>query len=89
MVSGGAKTDISGATSDTYRVQVADVGKQLMVRVSFTDDQNNMQTLTSEATTGVIVSQVTVSFEATSTRLRKGAMEQPSRSCWTRNRIER
>ena len=72
VASGGAKTDISGATSDTYRVQVADVGKQLMVRVSFTDDQNNMQTLTSEATTGVIVSQVTVSFEATAYQAEEG-----------------
>ena len=62
--SGGQAVNISGAASDTYRVQAADVGKQLKIRVAFTDDDNNMETLTSDATEGVIVTQVSVSFGA-------------------------
>ena len=38
VASGGAETDIPGARSSTYTVQAADVGSQLKVRVSFTDD---------------------------------------------------
>ena len=72
VASGGAETDIPGARSSTYTVHAADVGSQLKVRVSFTDDENNMETLTSEATTGVIVSQVTVSFEATAYQAEEG-----------------
>ena len=59
---GGQASNISGATSDTYTVQAADVGSQLKVRVSFTDDRNNHEMLTSHATAGVILAQVTVRF---------------------------
>ena len=62
VASGGAETDISGARSSTYTVQAADVGHQLKVRVSFTDDGNNHESLTSDATPAAIVAQVTVSF---------------------------
>ena len=62
VASGGAETDIPGARSSTYTVQAADVGSQLKVRVSFTDDRNNHESLTSGATRAVIVAQVTVSF---------------------------
>ena len=62
VASGGAETDIPGARSSTYTVQAADVGSQLKVRVSFTDDRDNPETLTSDATPAAIVAQVTVSF---------------------------
>ena len=35
------KTTISGATSSTYTLVAADVGKKIIVEVSFTDDENN------------------------------------------------
>ena len=45
--------EITGATSDTYTLVEADVGKAVKVRVIFNDDDNNEETLTSEATAGV------------------------------------
>ena len=44
--------DIPGATGSTYTVVSGDVGKAIRVRVSFTDDGDNEETLTS-APTGV------------------------------------
>ena len=72
VASGGRETGISGATSDTYTVQAAEVGSQLKVEVSFTDDNGNAETLTSEATAAVIVAQVTVSFGAANYTAREG-----------------
>ena len=46
-------TDISGATGSTYAPVAADAGKAIKVRVSFDDDQNNFESLTSEATAAV------------------------------------
>ena len=46
-------TDISGATGSSYVVATADEGKSIKVRVSFTDDAGNAETLTSAATTAV------------------------------------
>ena len=45
---GNANTDIQGATSSTYTLVQADEGKAFKVRVSFTDDAGNKQSLTSE-----------------------------------------
>ncbi len=42
--------DISGATGSTYTLADADVGKTITVRVSFTDDAGNGESLTSETT---------------------------------------
>ena len=47
-------TEINGATSTTYRVGSSDVGKSIKVKVSFTDDQDNSETLFSQATAAVI-----------------------------------
>ena len=47
-------TDISGATGSSYAPLVADLGKTIKVRVSFDDDRNFPETLTSEATATVI-----------------------------------
>ena len=46
-------TDISGQTGSTYTLVSADVGKTIKVRVGFTDDANNSETLTSDATATV------------------------------------
>ena len=42
-----AKTDIAGATGSTYTVTAADSGKGIKVRVTFTDDGGNQESLTS------------------------------------------
>ena len=46
-------TEIAGATSSTYTLQASDNGKAIKVRVTFTDDEGNDETLTSEATATV------------------------------------
>ena len=46
-------TDIAGATGSTYTVAAADEGKAIKVRVTFTDDADNEETLTSAATDAV------------------------------------
>ena len=46
-------SDISGATNATYTLVAADEGKVIKVRVSFTDDADNEETLTSAATDAV------------------------------------
>ena len=48
------ETDIDGATASTYTVGTDDRGKTIQVRVSFTDDANNSETLTSMATYFVV-----------------------------------
>ena len=47
---GTSDTDIPGATDSTYTLVAADVGKTIKVRVSFTDDAGNDESLTSAAT---------------------------------------
>ena len=47
-------TDIAGATDPTYTLVADDVGKAIRVRVSFDDDRNFLETLTSEATATVV-----------------------------------
>ena len=46
-------TEVAGATSSTYTPVDADVGKTIKVRVSFTDDRDFEESLTSEATESV------------------------------------
>ena len=46
-------TEIDGATGSTYTIDAADEGKAVRVRVSFSDDAGNEETLTSEATAAV------------------------------------
>ena len=52
-VDGSTETDISGATASTYTLVAADLGKTIKVKVSFTDDDSNAETLTSAATSAV------------------------------------
>ena len=50
---GGADSDIVDATGSQYIIESDDVGKTIKVRVSFNDDRNNAETLTSDATGAV------------------------------------
>ena len=50
---GTSDTDITGATNADYTLADADEGKTVKVQVSFTDDANNQETLTSAATDAV------------------------------------
>ena len=50
---GNNDTDIPDATDTTYTLTVDDVGKTIQVRVTFTDDANNQESRTSEATEAV------------------------------------
>ena len=45
--------EISGATGSTYTLTDDDVGKTIKVKVSFEDDRNNDETITSDATAAV------------------------------------
>ena len=53
VTGGGGETDVSGATSSTYAPAAGDAGRTLKVRVDFTDDAGNAQTLTSAETAPV------------------------------------
>ena len=50
-IAGGS--DIAGATGSTYTLTVSEQGETMQVRVSFTDDGDNEETLTSVATEAV------------------------------------
>ena len=58
-VDGGTPSDIPGQTASTYTLTAADVGKGIQLRVSFTDDRNNAESLTSAVTDAVIASGAT------------------------------
>ena len=53
---GSTDTDIQGATNATYTPSDDNIGKTIRVRVAFTDDAGNEETLTSAATTPVAAS---------------------------------
>ena len=59
---GGTETEIPGADAFSYRLTDADAAHHILVRVSFTDDAGNAETLTSEPTLRVGVVPVAVSF---------------------------
>ena len=50
-------SDIAGATNATYTLVAADEGKAITVQVSFTDDADNEETLTSAATDVVVAAE--------------------------------
>ena len=56
-IDGTSDTDIAGATDSTYTLVADDEGKTITVRVSFTDDAGNAESLTSAATEKVKVRQ--------------------------------
>ena len=64
---GTADTDLQDATARTYTPRVNDVGKTIKVRVSFTDDANNGESLTSIATAAVAATMPTAPLALTVT----------------------
>ena len=58
-------TDISGATSSSYTLVADDEGKAIKVRVSFTDNEGNAESLTSEATATAAVAAAQTNSAAT------------------------
>ena len=52
---GTADADIGGATSSTYSLQASDATKAIKLRVTFTDDAGNQESLTSAATEAVVL----------------------------------
>ena len=62
---GNSDSDIQDATDTTYTLDADDVGKTIRVRVTFTDDADNNETLTSEPT--AVVQQVSNGWSATMT----------------------
>ena len=64
---GSTDTDIPGATGATYTLVDSDAGKTIKVRVSFTDDAGNEETLTSAATGAVDHEEPVVAWSATLT----------------------
>ena len=57
-------TEISGATGSSYTLAAADVGKAIKVTVSFTDDADNEESVTSAATTAVANPPLTASIHS-------------------------
>ena len=64
---GTTDTDIEDATDSAYTPPVSDVGKTIKVRVTFTDDADNQETLTSEATVAVAAAVPTAPLSLTVT----------------------
>ena len=58
----GTGTDIAGATASTYTLADADAGATIKVRVGFTDDAGNAESLTSAATAAVALPALTAAF---------------------------
>ena len=54
-------TDISGATGSTHTLVAADEGKTIKVRVSFTDEAGNDESVTSDATAAVSAAELSLS----------------------------
>ena len=69
---GTADLDIDGATAATYTITATDVGHALKVRVRFTDDEGNMESLTSAVTVTVPI-EVTLTFNIEGTTVTCGS----------------
>ena len=63
---GNIYTDIQDATDTTYTLAPSDEGTVILVRVSFTDDAGNVESLTSTTTDAVAKPPLTVSLEGPS-----------------------
>ena len=64
---GGTDTDLEGETASTYTLAGGDVDKAIKVKVSFTDDANNQESLTSAATDAVAATVPTAPLSLTVT----------------------
>ena len=68
----GSDADIAGATSSSYTPVAADVGKKLKVRVRFTDNASNTETLTS-GNTQAVTQDVSVTMSVDPATIGEGA----------------
>ena len=62
-IAGGS--DIAGATGSSYTLTASEQGQTIQVRVTFTDDADNEETLTSEATVEVTAAPVPLTVSVT------------------------
>ena len=76
---GNSDTDIDDARDATYTPSVSDVGKTIKVKVTFTDDADNTETLTSEATDAVAT---TVPTAPQSLTVTQGSQDQQLDVSW-------
>ena len=67
------------ATNSTYTPSISDVGKTIKVKVSFTDDADNVESLTSEATVAVAA---TVATEPLGLTVTQGSQDQQLDVSW-------
>ncbi|MDE0693618.1 MAG: SwmB domain-containing protein, partial [Gammaproteobacteria bacterium] len=65
-IDGATRTDISGATTSAYTLTDDDVGKRVRVRVSFEDDDRNLETRVSAAFPEGTVAAASPAFRASS-----------------------
>ena len=74
-IAGG--TDIDGATGASYTITSSEEGQTIQVRVTFSDDADNQESLTSEATEAVVAAPVplTVSVTAAAPATHDGSSE--------------
>ena len=77
LVDGVSETNIAGARSSTYALGATTAGKKVKVKVSFTDDLNYAEELTSAAypASGTIEAAETTTTEATETKITTEAVE--------------
>ena len=59
---GAADADVAGATGSSYTLDDIDVGRRIKVRVSFTDDLGNAESITSAPTVAVLPRPLTAEF---------------------------
>ena len=76
---GTTDTNIQDATDSTYTPSPSDVGKTIKVKVTFTDDAGNAETLTSEPTETVTATAPTVPLSLTVTA---GSQDQELEASW-------
>ena len=74
-------SDIDGATGSSYTLTASEQGKTIQVRVTFTDDRNNAETLTSAATVEVAAAPAPLTASLADSRFQsarhKGANDRP------------
>ena len=74
-------SDIAGATGSTYTLTASEQGQTVQVRVTFTDDADNEETLTSEATAEVTAAPAPLTASRPDSRFQsarhKGADDRP------------
>ena len=74
------------ATASTYTLVTDDLGKTIKVKVSFTDDASNAETLTSVATAAVAAANTAPTVaNAIPDQGRRRARRSPTRSRWPRS----